>query len=165
MSKLLVILVETASSKMTKSQILEYISRGRTDLIFELLRLDNWQDLLKEGHVKPLQWLVYYNDVTALKLIKERGGSFDSINIHDELGNAAFLSCITTAIGFYALMTSEMELLKTFGFYLGAGVIICCLSMLLLIPALLILLQPKAVHRKQGILWNHSPVSIHSRGY
>ena len=75
---------------MTKSQILKYISSGRTDFIHNLLKLENWQEILKEGSVKPLQWLVYYNDVTGLKLVLEKGGSLESINIHDELGNAAF---------------------------------------------------------------------------
>ena len=75
---------------MTKSQILEYISRGRTDFIHNLLKLDTWKDILDEGPVKPLQWLVYFNDLTGLKLILEKGGTLDSININDELGNAAF---------------------------------------------------------------------------
>jgi len=75
---------------MESSKILELISRGRTDFIVELLNRSDWKELLKSGNVKPVQWLVYYNDVTALRLILARGGNLDSVNMHDELGNAAF---------------------------------------------------------------------------
>lgn len=75
---------------METSTILEKIARGRTDYLVELLRLPNWRETLNSGRVKPLQWLVYYNDLTGLKLVLDRGGSLESINIHDELGNAAF---------------------------------------------------------------------------
>ncbi len=44
--------------------------------------LSNWQEILQEGHVKPLQWLVYYNDITALRAVLENEGNLDSINIH-----------------------------------------------------------------------------------
>ena len=75
---------------MEAQKILEYIGRGRTDYIFDLTRQPNWKDLLDQGPVKPLQWLVYYNDTTALRAVLEAGGSMESINLNDELGNAAF---------------------------------------------------------------------------
>ena len=75
---------------MEIKKILQYISRGRTDYIFELLNKDNWKEVLQEGVVKPLQWLVYYNDTTALKAVLAAGGDLDSINLDQELGNAAF---------------------------------------------------------------------------
>ncbi len=75
---------------MQTQDILTYISRGRTDFIFQLLKVSNWKDLLNEGRIKPLQWLVYYNDTTALKAVLEVGGTLDSIDLNDELGNAAF---------------------------------------------------------------------------
>ena len=65
-------------------------SGGRTDYIFELLKEPNWKETLHQGQVKPLQWLVYYNDTTALRAVLKEGGSLDSINLNDELGNAAF---------------------------------------------------------------------------
>ncbi len=70
--------------------ILEYISRGRTDFILKLMKTPGWEAQLNQGHIKPLQWLVYYNDVTGLRAVLENGGNLDSININDELGNAAF---------------------------------------------------------------------------
>ncbi len=75
---------------MNASQILNYISRGRTDFILQLLKLPNWKDLLQEGNIKPIQWLIYYNDLTAIKAILEAGGDLKSISLNNELGNAAF---------------------------------------------------------------------------
>ena len=75
---------------MTKTEIFGRISRGRTDLVFEFLSLPNWREALHEGQVKAMQWFVYYNDVTALKAILEAGGNLSSIDLNDELGNAAF---------------------------------------------------------------------------
>jgi len=75
---------------METSKILEYISCGRTDFIVELLKKPDWQNLLNEGRIKPLQWLVYYNDTTGLKYILDRGGNLTSIDLNSELGNAAF---------------------------------------------------------------------------
>jgi len=75
---------------MRKEDVMKAISRGRTDFIFELLKLENWKEFLTEGQVKPLQWLVYYNDVTALKAVINAGGNLGSVNLDEELGNAAF---------------------------------------------------------------------------
>lgn len=75
---------------MDKAAILERIGEGRTDLVFELLRLPDWRDVLREGDVKPLQWFVYYNDVTALKAVLEVGGDLSSLDLNAELGHAAF---------------------------------------------------------------------------
>ncbi len=75
---------------MEVEKILEMISRGRTDFIFQLLDKPNWKETLHEGQIKPLQWLVYYNDTTALRAVLASGGNLDSINLNAELGNAAF---------------------------------------------------------------------------
>ncbi len=71
-------------------KIIELISRGRTDYIFQLIRKPNWKELLHQGDVKLLQWLVYYNDTTALRAVIENGGNLKSIDLNGELGNAAF---------------------------------------------------------------------------
>ncbi|CAN5487998.1 hypothetical protein BH18ACI3_BH18ACI3_05790 [soil metagenome] len=75
---------------MNKEMILDRISRGRTDLVFELLALPDWQSVLHEGPVKTMQWFVYYNDTTALKAILEAGGDLSSLDLDQELGNASF---------------------------------------------------------------------------
>jgi uncharacterized protein len=73
-----------------KSLVLDRISRGRTDLVFELLKLPDWKTILSEGQVKPMQWFIYYNDTTALKAVLDRGGDLNSLDIDRELGNASF---------------------------------------------------------------------------
>lgn len=75
---------------MDPETILDRISRGRTDLVFELLELPEWRSVLHQGVVKPLQWFVYYNDTTALKAVLHAGGDLSSIDLEEELGNAAF---------------------------------------------------------------------------
>ena len=75
---------------MNKEQILDHISRGRTDLVFELLALPDWQKILNDGQVRPLQWFVYYNDTTALKAVLAAGGDLTSIDLNQALGNASF---------------------------------------------------------------------------
>jgi ankyrin repeat protein len=73
-----------------KEQLLDRISRGRTDLVFELLKLPDWKAVLHEGDHKPMQWFVYYNDTTALKAILNAGADLSSIDIDRELGHASF---------------------------------------------------------------------------
>ncbi|MEQ1930518.1 MAG: ankyrin repeat domain-containing protein [Parvularculaceae bacterium] len=73
-----------------KSDILDRIGRGRTDLVFDLLALPDWRAALTEGQVRALQWFVYYGDVTALKAVLAAGGDLSSIDLDAELGNAAF---------------------------------------------------------------------------
>ncbi len=75
---------------MDKADILDRISCGRTDLVFDLLALPDWRATLHEGEIKPLQWFVYYNDATALKAVLAAGGDFSSLDLNDELSNAAF---------------------------------------------------------------------------
>lgn len=44
---------------MKKTEILDLISQGRTDLVFDLLRLPDFRDTLQQGHVKVLQLLAF----------------------------------------------------------------------------------------------------------
>ncbi|MBV6496646.1 MAG: ankyrin repeat domain-containing protein [Acidobacteria bacterium ACB1] len=75
---------------MDKETLLDRISRGRTDLVFDLLKLPDWRDILHEGEIKTLQWFVYYNDTTALKAVLDAGGDLSSIDLNEELGHASF---------------------------------------------------------------------------
>lgn len=75
---------------MEVAKMIELIRRGRTDYILELLNEPNWKEVLQEGEIKPLQWLVYFNDTTGLKAVLKAGGDLRSINLNEELGNAAF---------------------------------------------------------------------------
>lgn len=75
---------------MDRTEILERISRGRTDAIFHLLRLPDWRDALTSGRIPPLRWLVYYGDVTAMKAVLEAGGDLEGLDLDRELGHASF---------------------------------------------------------------------------
>jgi len=75
---------------MNPEDIINLISRGRTDFIFRLLDLPDWEEWLNYGSYKVIQWLVYYDDLTAIKAIINKGGDLKSINVNAELGNAAF---------------------------------------------------------------------------
>ncbi|MDG2450740.1 MAG: ankyrin repeat domain-containing protein [Saprospiraceae bacterium] len=75
---------------MTVQQIINKISRGRTDFIFHLFEHSGWKEILQEGEVKPIQWLVYFNDLTAMRAILDRGGDLSSIDLNRELGHASF---------------------------------------------------------------------------
>lgn len=75
---------------MDSEDILAWIAGGRTDRILDLMAPPNWREILREGTVRPLQWLVYYGDVTGLKAVRAAGGDLGSIDLNTELGNAAF---------------------------------------------------------------------------
>jgi len=74
----------------TSTEIVERIAAGRTDLVVPLLDCDDWQDALVAGRVSVWQWLVYYDDVTALRLLESRGADLSALDLDDALGNAAF---------------------------------------------------------------------------
>lgn len=75
---------------MTPAQILDHIRRGRTDLVFDLLALPDWRNLLHAEPYGPLSWFVYYNDTTAMKAVLAAGGSLAGLNLDMELAHAAF---------------------------------------------------------------------------
>lgn len=75
---------------MDRQELHDRISLGRTDLVFELLKLPDWKEALRAGPYTPLQWFVYYNDTTALKAVLNAGGDMSSIVLDRELGNASF---------------------------------------------------------------------------
>ncbi len=75
---------------MTRQEVLDYISRGRTDLVFELIKLPDWNSALNAKPVSPLSWFIYYNDVTALRAVLDAGGSLNAIDLNTELNSAAF---------------------------------------------------------------------------
>ena len=75
---------------MAALEILEHIRRGRTDRVFDLLALPQWQSHLEAGPVTALQWFVYYNDTTALQAVLAKGGDLRSLDLNAELSNASF---------------------------------------------------------------------------
>lgn len=76
--------------RLTVENLRNLIAGGRTDLIIELMKHDDWQKELDQGPINILQWLVYYGDVTGMRAVLNNGASLSSINLDDELGNASF---------------------------------------------------------------------------
>lgn len=74
---------------MIQDDILDRIRRGRTDLVFDLLALADWQALLR-GEDSPLPWFVYCGDVTAMKAVLRAGGTLSSLSLDEQLGHASF---------------------------------------------------------------------------
>ncbi|HMO77225.1 MAG TPA: ankyrin repeat domain-containing protein [Sphingopyxis sp.] len=82
---------------MNSDQLLDLIARGRTDLILDLLDRPDGPVLAASGRVSPLQWLVYYGDVTGLRAALRAGCDFGTLDLGRELGNAAFSGLWKTA--------------------------------------------------------------------
>ncbi|MCL6259997.1 MMPL family transporter [Aquiflexum sp. TKW24L] len=59
-----------------------------------------------------------------------------------ELWMAVFLTCFTTALGFFSLYFTNIPSLKFFGLYTGIGVMLMFLAVMMVAPGLLYLLTP-----------------------
>lgn len=65
-----------------------------------------------------------------------------------EVGMATFLTSLTTAIGFFTLLTASIQPIREFGIYTGIGVFVAFIVAFSLIPASLSIMKPPAVSRK-----------------
>ena len=83
-----------------------------------------------------------------------------------EVGVAAFLTCITTAIGFGSMVLSPMPPLQNFGLYAAAAVIFAYLITIVLLPSVLLGLPEKAVAESRGSsnhpIWERTLVRIYN---
>ena len=75
---------------MDIEELLQRITKGRTDLVFELLARPDWQKLLASEPVGVLDWFVFHDDVTALKAVLAAGGDLTTLDLDASLQNAAF---------------------------------------------------------------------------
>lgn len=71
---------------MTPAETADLISRGRTDLVFELLATPEGRGRIPD----VLTWFVYYDDVTAFRAVLEAGLDLSGLDPGRELGHAAF---------------------------------------------------------------------------
>lgn len=65
-----------------------------------------------------------------------------------EVGMATFLTSLTTAVGFFTLLTASIRPIREFGIYTGIGVFVAFIVAFSLIPASLSLMNPPSVSRK-----------------
>ena len=75
---------------MNSSEMMNAISRGRTDLIFEFMQRTDWQETARQGPVALHSWLVYFDDVTALRALLRGQYELSQDELDAELGHAAF---------------------------------------------------------------------------
>jgi predicted RND superfamily exporter protein len=70
---------------------------------------------------------------------------------------ATFLTSFTTAIGFFTLLSSNVQPIQEFGLYAGIGVFVSYLLAFTLLPAVLYLSDPpiKILKNKQGLIWDN----------
>lgn len=69
---------------------------------------------------------------------------------------ATFLTSLTTAIGFFALLSSNIQPIREFGLYSGIGVFVAYFLAFTFLPAVLFLTKPpkKFREKRQGDFWN-----------
>lgn len=75
---------------MNEQEIFMRIANGRTDAVLELLSLNNWKELIVSDYPSLFQWLIFYNDVTALRLVEKEGLDIKSMHLGNDLCDAAF---------------------------------------------------------------------------
>lgn len=75
---------------MKTTELFERIRRGRTDLVFELLRAADRDGVLHGPRPNALHWFVYYGDATALRAVLAAGDTLAGIDVDEELRAAAF---------------------------------------------------------------------------
>ena len=70
--------------------MLEKITGGRTDLVFEYLAKGHTAKATDQDGVGLLQWCAYYGDVSAMKFLLVNGASLESLGPHYGLSTACF---------------------------------------------------------------------------
>lgn len=67
-----------------------------------------------------------------------------------EIGAAIFLTSLTTAIGFASLFSSPLPPVKAFGLYAAAGVMFAYVISIILIPNILLKINPDSIRKSKG---------------
>src|ERR1044071_3373310 len=70
--------------------LLRRIESGRTDLLYTLLTSAQGPETLRERGGELLNWASYFGDVTACRLLIERGQSLTALGADKGLNGAAF---------------------------------------------------------------------------
>lgn len=125
-----------------------YITGGYLDLMTSLLPTI----LFVVGMSDAVHLISRYLDE-----LRYGAGKIDAIRTTvKDIGMATMLTSLTTAIGFFTLMTINIKPIKEFGFYVAMGVFIAYVIAILFIPsALYNLPRPKITTvRTEKLLWN-----------
>jgi ankyrin repeat protein len=72
------------------SNMLDRISEGRTDLVFDYLSEGHAADSRDRNGVSLIKWCAYYGDVSAIRFLLANGESLESLGDNFDLNGAAF---------------------------------------------------------------------------
>jgi ankyrin repeat protein len=75
---------------MSDRALLQRVTRGRTDLVFDLVGRGAKATARDENGVPLLRWCAYYGDVSAVRFLLDHGESLDSLGDNLDLNGAAF---------------------------------------------------------------------------
>ncbi|MEX1276773.1 MAG: ankyrin repeat domain-containing protein, partial [Bacteroidota bacterium] len=70
--------------------MLDRITDGRTDLVFEYLSEGQTANSKDKNGVSLMQWCAYYGDVSAIRFLLANGESLESLGKNFDLNGAAF---------------------------------------------------------------------------
>jgi uncharacterized protein len=70
--------------------MLDRISKGRTDLVFDYLSKNRHENLTDKNGVPIIKWCAYYGDVSAIRFLIANGESMESLGENLDLNGAAF---------------------------------------------------------------------------
>ena len=71
-------------------KIIQKVEDGRTDLILDLLKLDNVFEILSNHGDRLIKYAAYYGDVTAVRILVARGIDLTMLGPNYDLNGAAF---------------------------------------------------------------------------
>ena len=77
-----------------------------------------------------------------------------------ELGGALFLTSLTTAVGFFSLMMTNIRITQEFGFVLGVGVILMFIVAIITIPIILLYLPAPSKHHIKRLISQSDSFSV-----
>ncbi|MGD1845586.1 MAG: RND family transporter [Salibacteraceae bacterium] len=79
-----------------------------------------------------------------------------------EVGMATFLTSVTTAIGFFTMLTSSIRPIREFGLYTGVGGFLAFILAFTLLPSLLLFFKKPKIARKtnDGLFWHQRMQNI-----
>ena len=70
--------------------MLQQITDGRTDLVFDYLEQGHAATSVDGGGVSLMQWCAYYGDVSAIRYLISRGASLEALGANLDLNGASF---------------------------------------------------------------------------
>jgi len=77
-----------------------------------------------------------------------------------ELGGALFLTSLTTAVGFFSLMMTNIRITQEFGFVLGVGVVLMFIVAIITIPIILLYLPSPPQHHIKRLISQSDSFSV-----